>query len=241
MKPIFRRFLVLALAVFSAALLCAALYLFAKPGGPAPTPTSTPAPTAADPVPEGTPALVEVSPPPEETDGLPAGVWAITPARRRYEDAALTLTIPKLGLVRTVYDGTDANTLGKGVGLYEYAQLPGEENGNVSLAGHRNGLDKNGRITDHAPFYYIDELAEGDYLYLSDAERIYRYVYDWTEVVEADDWSPIATAGESCLTITSCTPIGVSDHRIVVRAVLDGTFDYTKDFDYLASREDEAS
>ena len=241
-----RRLLALLLAVLSAALLCAAFYLFREtPAPPAetalPTPVADPSAPADDPVPQGTPELVEPSPLPEEDEGLPTGVWAITPARRRYESASLTLTIPKLDLTRPIYDGTDADTLRKGVGLYEYAQLPGEEKGNVSLAGHRNGLDKNGRVTDHAPFYYVDELEEGDYLYLSDGAHIYRYVYDWTEVVEPDDWGPIATAGESCLTLTSCTPIGISDHRIVVRAVLDEIFDDTGDFDYLASREDMPS
>ena len=35
--------------------------------------------------------------------------------------------------------------------------------------------------------------------------------------------------------ITSCEPIGISDHRIVVRALLDGIFDDSSDFDYLES------
>ena len=76
-------------------------------------------------------------------------------------DGSLELYIPAIGITRTIWDGTDAQTLSKGVGLYEYAQLPGEGNRNVSLAGHRNGLDKNGNVTDHAPFYYVDTLGEG--------------------------------------------------------------------------------
>jgi LPXTG-site transpeptidase (sortase) family protein len=89
------------------------------------------------------------------------------------------------GITRTIWDGTDAQTLSKGVGLYEYAQLPGEGNRNVSLAGHRNGLDKNGNVTDHAPFYYVDTLGEGDYFYLTGGGRIYRYLYDDTWVVRS--------------------------------------------------------
>ncbi len=238
-----RKLLVVLLAVIAAALLALAVYL--ATAGPSqrgePLPTIPPEPTAADPAVEGTPPPVETQAPeatpmPDEVDGLPVGKWVITQERQTYKDGALTLYIPKLDVERTIWAGTDADTLSKGVGLYDYAQLPGEGNRNVSLAGHRNGL-KNGKVTDHAPFYYIDQLTEGDYLYLYDSAHIYRYVYEWTEVVEPDDWGPIATTGYSCVTITSCEPIGISDHRIVVRAVLDGTFDYTEDFDFAASEE----
>ncbi|MPM00129.1 hypothetical protein SDC9_46352 [bioreactor metagenome] len=143
-------------------------------------------------------------------------------------------------MTRTVHDGTDDNDLAKGVGLYDYAQLPGEGNRNVSLAGHRNGVS-NGKITDRAPFYYIDTLKDGDYLYLTDSEHIYRYLWESCVIVEADDWSPIYTTGSSCLTITSCHPIGVSDHRIVVRGTLDEILPYDKNFDYIAAQEEASS
>lgn len=230
------------LAVAAVGFLILALYLMGGSRQPAvqtAAPTET-VPTAAPDL-EGTPPseetpAPEATPIPDEVDGLPVGKWVVTAERKEYKDGALTLYIPKLDVTRTIWAGTDADTLSKGVGLYDYAQLPGEGNRNVSLAGHRNGL-KNGKITDHAPFYYIDQLTDGDYLYLYDSAHIYRYVYEWTEVVEPDDWGPIATTGYSCVTITSCEPIGISDHRIVVRAVLDGTFDYTEDFAFTASEE----
>lgn len=213
------------------------------PPEPTPVPSAgeTPVPTAAPsvtplPVPEGTPPP-EPSPavkPAGVVDGLEVGKWYITPERKTYQDGSLTVSLPAINIIRSVVDGTDTAALNRGVGLYEYAQLPGEGNRNVSLAGHRNGLDKNGKITDRAPFYYVDLLGEGDYLYLYDGASIYRYLYESTWVVEADDWGPIATTGESCITITSCTPIGVADHRIVVRGILDEIFPYSKDFDFLA-------
>ncbi|HEX3000459.1 MAG TPA: class E sortase [Armatimonadota bacterium] len=129
---------------------------------------------------------------------------------------------------------------GSGAYLGHFPVFPGEGNRNVSIAGHRNGIS-NGKITDHAPFYYIDTLAEGDYLYLIDSTNIYRYLWESCTIVEADDWSPIYTTGKSCLTITSCHPIGVSDHRIVVRAALDKIFPYDKNFDFLETKEAAAS
>lgn len=200
-----------------------------------PNPTFTPAVTAM-PLPETTPGPGEEAVP-DEVDGLPVGKLVITPERRQYKDGGLTLSIPALNVVRTVHDGTDTEDLNKGVGLYDYAQLPGEGNRNVSVAGHRNGIS-NGKITDRAPFYYIDTLAEGDYLYLIDDTNIYRYLWESCTIVEADDWNPIYTTGTSCITLTSCHPIGISDHRIVVRGILDKIFPYDKNFDYLVSAEE---
>ena len=211
--------------------LTGALFLLLRPAKDDPTPT-----TAAPPA-----SQQEVTAP-QEVDGLPVGKWVITPERKAYTDQALTLHLPAIQVTRPVYNGTDSAALRKGVGLYDYAQLPGQGNRNVSLAAHRNGLDAKGAVTDHAPFYYIDQLKEGDYLYLSDSQQIYCYRYDSTWVVEPDDWNPIATTGFSCLTLTSCTPIGVSDHRIVVRGVLDQIIEYTSDFTFPAQGpEEEAS
>ncbi|WP_300296152.1 class E sortase [uncultured Intestinimonas sp.] len=234
-----RKILAGALAVLAAACLIAALALLRPREEPAP-PAGTPAPSpslAPTPEPEPVPTPSET---PEETgDELPTGVWAITEERQAYVEDSLTLYIPCIDITRAVHDGTDEATLNRGVGLYEHAQLPGEGNRNVSMAGHRNGIDKNGNITPYAPFYYIDQVGEGDYLYLYDSEHVYRYLYEKTWVVEPDDWGPIATAGYSCITITSCTPIGVSDHRIVVRGALDQIFDYTEDFDFIAHVPEE--
>jgi len=206
-----------------------------------PTPSPTQEATASqtvEPVPDSTPEPASATEPDDGlVDGLPVGKLVITPERKAYVDGSLSIYIPAINITRTIYDGTDTATLKKGVGLYDYAQLPGEGNRNVSMAGHRNGIS-NGKITDHAPFYYIDKLGAGDYLYLRDAEHIYRYLWESCTVVEPDDWSPIYTTGYSCLTITSCTPIGISDHRIVVRARLDKIFDYDKDFQYLEKEQE---
>lgn len=188
---------------------------------PAPESTSVPAPSLSAPEETPTPA-VQTYQPGDVVDGIKVGGWTVTAERKEYEDGELRLIIPALDVDVPVLDGTDADTLLRGVGLYEYAQLPGEGNRNVSIAGHRNGL-RNGRITDNMPFYYLDTLEEGNYLYLSDTEYLYRYLFSSATVVEADDWSVIAATGNSCLTLTTCTPIGVADHRLVIRAALDET------------------
>ena len=245
MKANIRNILAGVLVAAAAVFLVAALWLYWGPSNqpvlestPEPVPTSVP--TAPIPVSTPDPSL-EVTEPPQPSYELPIGKLVQTKERAGYVDGSLSIYIPILNMTRTIWNGTAEATLSKGVGIYEYAQLPGEGNRNVSLAGHRNGVDKNGRITDRAPFYYVDTLKDGDYLYLIGSDYIYRYVYSYTDVITPDDWSPIYTTEESCLTITTCHPIGVSDHRMVIRAVLDEIFAYSDSFDYLASREEASS
>lgn len=225
-----------------AAVLVFVLWRYVAPSDPAqneppPVPTTQPEPELPMEPPEEQPEPSDPEPS-DEVDGLPVGKLVITPERRAYESGQITLRIPKLDLVRSIYNGTDADTLSKGVGLYEYAQLPGEGNRNVSLAGHRNGR-VNGKVTDNAPFYYIDTMEDGDYVYLVYNKQIYRYLFESLTIVEEDDWTPICTTGESCVTITSCHPIGISDHRIVLRAVLDEVAPEEEDYVYLTHAKEE--
>ncbi|MDR2088408.1 MAG: sortase [Clostridiales Family XIII bacterium] len=169
---------------------------------------------------------------PDPADALPADKLFITEERRNYREKDLRLVIPVLEFDEPVYDGTDAATLNRGACLYEVSQLPGKGNRNVSIAGHRNGV-KNGKITEIL-FYHLDKVGEGDYLYLCDDEKVFRYLYKYTVTVEEDDWSEIYSKGYSSLTLTTCTPIGVADHRLIVCAALDGIFRKTENFDFTA-------
>ena len=251
-----RRVLAWMFAALAALFLAAALYLFfsarqtppdmgpaptpAPVSTPAPTPIPTPAPTPCEtacPVPEGTPP-VEDLPPEEEDDGLPLDKFFITAPRRNYKDGDLRLIIPKLDVDVPILNGVDADTLLRGEGLYDYAQLPSETRSNTSIAGHRNWI-RGGKITLDQPFSYLDELGEGDYLYLRDGEYIYQYLWEVTEVVEMDDWGPIYKREYSCVTLTTCTPVGVSDHRLIVRGALNATLPISEDYDYPAAQAEE--
>lgn len=173
------------------------------------------------------------------SEDLPYDKLFITKERRNYKTGDLTLIIPKLSLVEPVQNGTSKEALSLGPGLYDYAQLPGEGDRNVSIAAHRNH-SRNGVISEWF-FYYIDTLEDGDYMYLTDTRFIYRYRYDQTTIVEEDDWSPIYSQGFSCITLTSCEPIGVADHRIIVRGILDEITPYTSSYVYEASNKVDKS
>lgn len=168
-------------------------------------------------------------------DNLPHDKLFITVERQNYKSDELTLIIPKLNLIESIKDGTDDESLNKGPGLYDYSQLPGEGNRNVSIAGHRN-TSRNGVIGEWF-FYYIDKLTTNDYLYLVYDNNIYQYVYDQTTIIDAYDWGPIYSQGFSCLTLTSCEPIGISTHRIVVRSKLINIYPYSDDFNFEGSAQ----
>lgn len=139
----------------------------------------------------------------------PVGKLVVTTNRQSYESGDLRLVIPALDQDLLVQNGVDTDSLRSGPGLYEYSQLPAPDtNANVSIAGHRD--------IEGAEFYYIDRLADGDLMYLVYQEKAYIYRYESTQIIESDDWNPIACKEYPCLTLTSCDPIGTFVNRIVV-------------------------
>ena len=145
-----------------------------------------------------------------------------TRERREYKTGDMRLVIPKLEVDVPIVDNVDEKALTNGPGLYEQAHLPGTGNRNVSIAGHR---DIHG-----SHFYYIDKMTDGDYFYLVWDNTVYRYTYKDTTIVASNDWGPIAFQGFSCLTLTSCDPIGTSRNRIIVRGELSQRVPYADSY-----------
>ena len=139
----------------------------------------------------------------------PVGKLVVTTDREAYENGNLRLVIPSLDQDVLVQNNVDTESLRSGPGLYEYSQLPAPDtNANVSIAGHRD--------IEGAEFYYIDRLTDGDLMYLVYQEKVYIYQYESTQIIQSDDWNPIASKDYPCLTLTSCDPIGTFINRIVV-------------------------
>lgn len=154
----------------------------------------------------------------------------ISKQRKRYKSGEMTLIIPSLNLNEKIQASTNQSALSLGPGLYEYAQLPTESKSNVSIAAHRN-KSRNGIIKEWF-FYYIDQLKEGNHLYIIYKNKIYEYAYYKTSIVTPEDWSPIYQKNFSCITLTSCEPIGIASHRIVIQGKLEKILDYSNDFQY---------
>ncbi|MEG1501409.1 MAG: class E sortase [Clostridiales bacterium] len=162
-----------------------------------------------------------------KSEELPYDKLFISPQRQKYKDKSLILKIPKLNIDSPIVNGTTLDDLKRGPGLYEYAQLPTEKIANTSIAGHR---DIHGSI-----FYHLNELKDGDFCYLIYQDQVYRYQYQDTNIVEQDDWSPIYNQGFSCLTLTTCEPIGVSDHRLIVICSLSEQKPLTNDYQFTSA------
>ncbi len=227
LRPALVRRLPWMMMTLGAALMVFALWSAATPGTPPalsglPTQAALPLSEITPPPEHATPiALAEPAPPPE---ALPAGQLLITPQRQTYQSGQLRLVIPQLSIDLTVEGGVAEANLAAGPGLYDYAQLPGEPGGNVSIAGHR---DIHGSV-----FYYVDRLGSGDRLYLVYEDTVYVYAYEATRIVSDDDWGPIHTQGFSCLTLTSCDPIGTSLNRIIVTARLQEATPFTDAYSF---------
>lgn len=148
----------------------------------------------------------------------------ITQERADYQSGQLVLKIPRMGVDTEIQAGVTNKYLDIGPGLFDYSQLPGEGKRNVSIGAHRD--------IKGAHFYFIHKLTKGDLFYLVYNNQIFVYEYKDTKIIKPDDWGPIYGQGFSCLTLISCTPIGTTRERIVVRAELKQEAPYTEDYAY---------
>lgn len=176
--------------------------------------------------------------PGEQTDSSPAEQTNSSPAKQAADDLAEfgeppaaaggegtfgVLYVPRFGddYARPVSDGVGLDVLNTlGIGHYPDTQLPGEP-GNFALAGHRQ--------THGQVFFNIDQLTDGDRLYVQTVEGFYQYRYRSTEIVTPSTvevlapvpHQPGAEPTESVLTLTSCHPLYTTRERIIAYAVLE--------------------
>lgn len=131
--------------------------------------------------------------------------------------------IPRLGenYQRPIAEGTSTAVLDTlGLGHYEDTAEPGEI-GNFSLAGHRQ---TNGAVLDN-----IDQLQEGDKIYVRTREGYYTYsVYKHeivlptqVEVIAPNPDNPGAAPTERIMTLTSCHPRYGDTERYIVHAKME--------------------
>jgi sortase A len=122
------------------------------------------------------------------------------------------LRIPKIDLELPVYHGVSEAVLEHGVGHLITTAFPvGGAGTHCVLAGHRG-------LPSQELFTRLDVLAIGDTFYLDVMGRMLAYRVDDISVVlpdETDILKPVP--GEDHVTLTTCTPLGVNSHRLLVR------------------------
>lgn len=125
--------------------------------------------------------------------------------------------IPRFGAgyARPVLQGTDHQTLGKGIGHYVGTAMPGEI-GNFATAGHRTTYGK--------PYADIDKLRPGDFIVIETKDNyivyaVQRHVIvtpDHVDVIAPVPQHPGATPTEAWMTMTACHPKFSAQQRYVV-------------------------
>ncbi|WP_339234453.1 class D sortase [Oceanobacillus sp. FSL W7-1281] len=125
------------------------------------------------------------------------------------DEAFATLEIPKLGKTLPIVEGTDPDSLEKGVGHLSNSVLPGQEE-QILLSGHRDTV-----------FRDFGELEIGDTFVVQMPYGEYTYEIRETEIVPEDDTSVIREMGEEVLVVTTCYPfhfVGSAPDRFVAYA-----------------------
>jgi sortase A len=136
-------------------------------------------------------------------------------------EAFAILRIPRFGasFARPVLQGTDHDTLTKGVGHYVGSTMPGSI-GNFAVAGHRTTYGR--------PFSTIDTLRKGDVIVVETRTSYIVYAVDRHVIVTPNHVDVIApvpqhpgvTPTESWMTLTACHPKYSARERYVVFAKL---------------------
>ena len=120
------------------------------------------------------------------------------------------ISIPEIDLEWIVNEGTDYRTLREGPGFYIGSTLPGEA-GTCVVAGHRT--------TYGAPFNRLDELEEGDEIFLeTDGNEEFTYIVTGKKAVIPTDMSVLENTDYPTLLLSTCTPKYFSTRRLVIFA-----------------------
>lgn len=149
------------------------------------------------------------SSPASQTDNLEAFRPAAPPPPP--DEGALIgrIEIPRIGISSLVLQGVESQTLHRGVGHIPNTALPPSP-GNVGLAGHRDTV-----------FGGLKDIRQGDLITLDTLNGSFRYVVDWSRIVEPTDIIVLAASNRPELTLVTCYPfhyVGPAPQRFVVRA-----------------------
>ncbi len=124
------------------------------------------------------------------------------------------LNIPKIDVNLPIYHGTTSEVLAGGVGHLQPTSLP------VGGAGTHSVLSAHTGVAGRKLFTDLDQLTEGDTFYIHVLGQVLAYRVEDIRVVLPDDVSSLSIDPASDkVTLVTCTPYGVNDHRLLVTGV----------------------
>lgn len=119
------------------------------------------------------------------------------------------LKIPKIDLKVAIGEGVDMENLKYAVGHFPQTAMAGEV-GNFCVAGHRS-------YTYSEYFNRLDEITEGDEIYVQTKKGEFRYKVYEKKVVEPSEYSVLNPTNDVTLTLITCTPIRSATHRLIIK------------------------
>lgn len=119
--------------------------------------------------------------------------------------------VPSIGVSLPIYHGTTEDTLMNGVGHLEGTSLPvGGTSTHCVLTAHSG-------MAGATMFDDIRMLHAGDLVLLHTMDETLAYKVTGSEVVLPDEMDSLRVVdGKDLLTLVTCTPYGVNDHRLLV-------------------------
>ena len=123
--------------------------------------------------------------------------------------------IPSINVRLPVYHGESEDILEKGTAHLEHTSFPiGGESTHACISAHCG-------YPTQKFFDDIDELENGEEIYIYVLDRTLKYTVTDSDVVEPDDSSKLEVVqGKDMLTLVTCTPYGVNSHRLRRRRYL---------------------
>ena len=122
--------------------------------------------------------------------------------------------IPCISVELPVYHGTSAEVLEHGVGHLAASSFPiGGKSTHSVITGH-TGLSSARLFTD------LTQMKKGDLFYIHVLDRILAYKVDQISIVKPEDTEKLQIVkGKDYVTLVTCTPYGVNDHRLLIRGI----------------------
>lgn len=120
--------------------------------------------------------------------------------------------VPELKLTLPVQHGVSQRVLHKNLGHFNDTSVPvGGKNTHSIITGHSG-------LKDDKIFTELENLKLGDVFYVTALSRRMKYKIDDISVVKPDDVKKARIVeGHDYVTLLTCTPTGINDHRLLVR------------------------
>lgn len=133
---------------------------------------------------------------------------------RKGDQAFGMIVIPKLGLNMPIYHGTSETVLMAGTGHLKGTSLPvGGEDTLASVSAHTGMQNMRG-------FDELDQMKSGDIFGIRILGMTYAYKVESVEVVLPDEMDALEIQeGKDMVTLITCTPYGINDHRLLVHGI----------------------